>query len=375
MTSILLKQLPFNFNEWLEKHSQAVFITSITLLMFTSLSGLLVTVSLFFTESSVGLPYVEGVQNFVLNNMLWLLILLGIGFLGMMTSLKPVLESYYARQMTPAAPTQPEELFDAIALDKLAQAYLRQGEYSKALPLVEQALQLRQQTLGRQHPDTATSLNNLAYLYHLQGKYDKALPLYEQALQIRKQVLGQQHPSYATSLNNLALLYDSQGEYDKALPLFEQALQIREQVLGKQHPSYAASLNNLAGLYNSQGEYDKALPLYEQALQITKQVLGQQHPDYAQSLNNLAGLYYSQDKYDKALPLYKQAIEILVKVLGEQHPDTKKVKHSYQSLLQQLGNSKLPETIPKAAAPVLNRNAPCPCGSGQRYKHCCGQAV
>jgi len=330
MTSILLKQLPFNFNEWLEKHSQAVFITSITLLMFTSLSGLLVTVSLFFTESSVGLPYVEGVQNFVSNNMLWLLILLGIGFLGMMTSLKPVLESYYARQMTPAAPVQPEELFDAIALDKLAQVYFKQGEYSKALPLVEQALQLREQTVGRQHPDTATSLNNLAYCYHAQGEYDKALPLYEQALQIRKQVLGQQHPSYATSLNNLALLYDSQGEYDKALPLFEQALQIRKQVLGEQHSNYATSLNNLAGLYYSQGEYDKALPLFEQALQIDKQVYGDKHPDVATDLNNLAALYKSQGKYDKALPLYEQAIQIFVKVLGDKHPNTQLVKENYE---------------------------------------------
>ncbi len=288
MTFMLLKQLPFNVNEWLEKHSQAVFITSITLLMFTSLSGLLVTVSLFFTESLVGLPYIGGVQNFVSNNMLWLLILLGIGFLGMMTSLKPVLESYYARQMTPAAPVQPEELFRAIALDKLAQAYLKQGKYSKALPLVEQAWQLREHTLGRQHPDTATSLNNLAYLYK------------------------------------------SQGEYDKALPLFEQALQIRKQVLGQQHPDYAQSLNNLAGLYYSQGECDKALPLLEQALQIAKQMLGQQHPDYATSLNNLAKLYRKQGEYDKALPLYEQAIEILVKALGDKHPNTQLVKKNYE---------------------------------------------
>jgi len=153
-----------------------------------------------------------------------------------MTSLKPVLESYYARQMTPAAPVQPEELFDAIAHDKLAQVYLKQGEYSKALPLVEQALQLREQTLGRQHPDTATSLNNLAYLYYLQGEYDRALPLYEQALQIDKKVYGDKHPDVATDLNNLAVLYYSQGEYDKALPLYEQAIQIFVKVLGDKHP-------------------------------------------------------------------------------------------------------------------------------------------
>jgi len=176
-------------------------------------------------------------------------------------------------------------------------------------------------------------------------------------------------------LNNMGYYLETIAEYDQALPLYEQALQIHKQVLGLQHPDTAVSLNNLAALYESQGEYDKALPLHEQALQIKKQVLGLQHRDTATSIWWLAMYYEKMLDYEQALLLYEQAVEILVKVLGEQHPDTKKVKHSYQSLLQQLGNSKLPETIPKAAAPVLNRNAPCPCGSGQRYKHCCGQAV
>jgi len=36
------------------------------------------------------------------------------------------------------------------------------------------------------------------------------------------------------------------------------------------------------------------------------------------------------------------------------------------------------ELPPKEAKPVLSgisRNAPCPCGSGQKYKHCCGKLV
>ncbi len=45
------------------------------------------------------------------------------------------------------------------------------------------------------------------YLYYSQGKYEQAEPLYQQALEMRRQLLGQQHPSVATSLNNLALLY------------------------------------------------------------------------------------------------------------------------------------------------------------------------
>ena len=39
------------------------------------------------------------------------------------------------------------------------------GEYAKAEPLFQEALQIRQKVLGPEHPDTAQSLNNLAGLY------------------------------------------------------------------------------------------------------------------------------------------------------------------------------------------------------------------
>ncbi len=38
------------------------------------------------------------------------------------------------------------------------------------------------------------SLNNLAVLYLTQGKYEQAEPLYIQALELRKQLLGVNHP-------------------------------------------------------------------------------------------------------------------------------------------------------------------------------------
>ncbi len=71
----------------------------------------------------------------------------------------------------------------------------------------------------------------MAELYHSQGKYAEAEPLYKQALAIRKQQLGDNHPGTATSLNNLAGLYSSQGRYAEAEPLYKQALAIYKQQL------------------------------------------------------------------------------------------------------------------------------------------------
>jgi len=277
---------------------------------------------------------------------------------------------YYqeAAELLPAG----HEIKKAACLNNAGLALYSAGEYEQALPLYQETLKIGEQVLGKQHPHYATYLNNLALLYKSQGKYDKALALYQAPLEIVEQVLGKQHPDYAGSLNNLAALYYSQGQYDQALPLYQEALKVVEQVLGKQHPDYAKSLNNLAGLYQAQGKYNQALPLHQEALTIREQVLGKQHPDYASSLNNLAALYYSQERYEQALPLFQEALDICINVLGKQHPHTQMVMESYSRCLAAVQGV---ENQQEARKDSPHRNAPCPCGSGQRYKHCCGQAV
>jgi tetratricopeptide (TPR) repeat protein len=210
----------------------------------------------------------------------------------------------------------------ATSLNNLAGLYKSQGRYPEAEPLYRRSLQIREQQLGADHPDTATSLNNLAALYYSQGRYPEAEPLYRRSLQIREQQLGADHPDTATSLNNLAALYKSQGRYPEAEPLYRRSLQICEQQLGADHPDTAISLNNLAVLYESQGRYPEAEPLYRRSLQICEQQLGADHPDTATSLNNLALLYESQGRYPEAEPLYRRSLQIREQQLGPDHPDT-----------------------------------------------------
>ena len=69
------------------------------------------------------------------------------------------------------------------------------------------------------------------------GEYAKAEPLYQEALQIKQKVLGQNIPTRRTSLNNLAALYLAMGEYAKAEPLYQEALRIRQKVLGQNIPT------------------------------------------------------------------------------------------------------------------------------------------
>ncbi len=145
--------------------------------------------------------------------------------------------------------------------------------YTLAEPLYQRALHIREQQLGSEHPDVATSLNYLANLYREQGKHAEAEVLYQQALRIREQSLGPEHLDVTTSLNGLAFLFTVQGKYEQAEPLYQRALRICEQQLGPEHPFVAQLLNNLAENYRGQGKYEQAEPLYQRALAIREQIL------------------------------------------------------------------------------------------------------
>ena len=138
------------------------------------------------------------------------------------------------------------------------------------------------------YPSTASSLNNLAELYRTIGQYERALPLYESALEIRRSELGDRHPDTAQGLNNLAALYSSMGQYERALPLYESSLEISRSELGDRHPSTATSLNNLAVLYYNTDRLPEAVTMMSEAVKIREQSLGTKHPDTIEGKKSLA---------------------------------------------------------------------------------------
>jgi tetratricopeptide (TPR) repeat protein len=232
-----------------------------------------------------------------------------------------------------------------LALGRVQQSVLN---YAAALPLLEQALAIREHVVGPAHPATAESLNNLALLHNSMGNYATAQPLYERALAIWEQELGPNHSDTAEGLNNLALLHHTTGNYTAAQPLYERALAIWEQVLGPYHPDTATSLNNLAALHCTLGNHSTAQPLLERALTICEQELGSSHPDTARSLNNLAWLNYNIENYAAAQPLYERALVICEQELGPNHPYTARSLKNLALLHNNMGNY-------TAAQPLLER--------------------
>lgn len=207
-------------------------------------------------------------------------------------------------------------------LNTLAILARNQGDYMQAEKFHLQALNIRQKSLGLQHTATAESINNLAVLYRNQGKYELAEPLLKQSLNIREQSLGSEHPDTLNSFINLAKLYLEQEKYEQARPLLEQALAAFERILDPGHPLIAQNLNLLARLSFEQGDYEQAETLWKRSLAIIEKTLGSEHPTIAESLDALAELYFTQGRYTQAQLLCQRALNIYENKLGSEHPDT-----------------------------------------------------
>ena len=196
------------------------------------------------------------------------------------------------------------------ALSVVAALHSMQGEHTRAEAIYRETVDVYRRAMGEKHPNYLSALNQLAIFYQDRGQYDQAEPLYRQAVAVAKDLFGEDHADYALGVNNLAMLFQAQGELARAEPLFRRSLEIRRRVLGAQHPTYARSLNHLASLYREQGKYAQAEPLLAEAREICRQSVGENHPEYAYSLQRLAELYHVRAQSDKAIPLLQQALTI-----------------------------------------------------------------
>jgi CHAT domain-containing protein/Tfp pilus assembly protein PilF len=215
----------------------------------------------------------------------------------------------------------PEHPDVALTVNLLAVLHSQKGEYARAEPLIQRALEIRVKALGPEHPIVAASLNNLALHYNDLNEYEKAEPLYLRALSIWEKALGPEHPNIAVILHNLALLYGDRGDYRHAESYFQRTLDIWEKALGPEHPNVALALNNLAGDYYQRGDYDKAEEIFQRVLAIREKTIGPEHPRFASTLTGLALVNKARNEYAKAELLYQRSLDIQEKALGREHPD------------------------------------------------------
>lgn len=207
-------------------------------------------------------------------------------------------------------------------LSRVADFLFDRGWWRERELIGETALQLRQDVLGENHPDTISSKLSLAMTYYAQGHYGKAELIDVHVLAVRREVLGERHPDTMNSMASLVATYYQQGRYDEAELVSLHVLSLQREFLGEKHPDTISSMAYLGSTYYQQGHYDKAEPIGLHVLVLRREVLGEKHPETISSMVYLATTYYAQGHYNKAKSVYAKVLDLRKEVLGETHQDT-----------------------------------------------------
>ncbi len=259
------------------------------------------------------------------------------------------LEHGRRRVETLQADRSADRLALADALSRLGMTYHSSGDPAQATPLYEQAVAIREQALGPEHPDTLLALTNLGLALRNAGDMDAARSVHERVLEVRERVLGPDHGDTAHALLCLGMVLQYQGDLTAARSLLERAVRINERNLGPEHNRTTESTDSLAAVLQVQGDYAAALPLLERVLAIRERTLGPSHESTGLSVNNMGHALLRLGDYDAARSHFERALSIIEQVHGPEHPSTLTVLGNLAVVLDAQGDH-------AAAAPLLERN-------------------
>lgn len=225
------------------------------------------------------------------------------------------LSDLYIQNCVAEAFRQQEPYPYSVALTCKALWLRKQGKTQEALPLLNQAVQVR---LTSEHLDkvhAAETYNHIANAYHQLGQFDQAIEQCEKAREIYLERYGKKHENYATTLVNLAGYYISRnapGDRQHAVELGEEAVK----ALPKNHPAYALAINSLVVYYSMSGDKVKAQQ-YAKTAKASLRKVDRNSLGYANVLSNQALRLANAANYEQAAEDAYEAIAIF-----EQHGDS-----------------------------------------------------
>lgn len=191
------------------------------------------------------------------------------------------------------------------------------GERVDALEAFQRSLEIGRAACGPDDAFPALPLIQLAYdAYFTDADLEKAIALLDEARMIQEKNLPAEHPDAAARLKALGLIRQFSGDYTAAHNCFIKHLEIRELCQRPDHPFIAEAHQRLGSLLSTLGDYPGARRHEERALEIDRANHGPDHLFISHSLTGLANLYQGMGDLDRAEQYYRRSLEIQVDHLG-----------------------------------------------------------
>jgi CHAT domain-containing protein/tetratricopeptide (TPR) repeat protein len=251
-----------------------------------------------------------------------------------------------------ARPALAESNTELDALNKQVHQLYQAGKYQEAIPVAKRQVEVAENSLSANHPNTALALNNLAEVLRLTGQFDEAEPLFRRALAINEKALGPEHPNLVAGLHSLAQLLQAANRLVEAEALHRRALAIHEMTVGPDHATLAGSLDNLAVVIQLSNRHQEAEGLYRRALAIKERSFGAHHIAVADTLIGLAYVLAATSRPMDAEALLRRALIIQDAALGSDHPIVATTLSSLARILAALNRSTEAEQLYRRAVTI-----------------------
>ena len=165
----------------------------------------------------------------------------------------------------------------AASLNEWVSVLCYQHQYSAALEPVQEALALTEGLPGSSKRRISL-LELLARIRSSEGDYEAAARFNREALALRRETHGPEHPSRVPALNNLGSSLRRIGDLDAAAEAFQEAIDVEQKSFGEDSgPHLPVLLSNLGGISFKRKDFAAATKLYEQAHQIVLRDSGPEH--------------------------------------------------------------------------------------------------
>ncbi|MDJ0710894.1 MAG: serine/threonine-protein kinase [Woeseiaceae bacterium] len=201
----------------------------------------------------------------------------------------------------------------------IGRVYFGLGQYPQSRELLEEALAIRQATLGDSHRDVAAAQTDLAKLLVRAGEHENARQLLHSALTISVTEHGEGSPQVAQVRFLFAELHRATGNVDAAESHARASIESYASLGSGFWLELAETKNLLARILQLRGDLDGALELKRDAIETLRAADGDDHPFMAYYLQNLGVTLLSMNDFDGADVALAEATEVARRVLGEDH--------------------------------------------------------
>lgn len=198
----------------------------------------------------------------------------------------------------------------ATAKNNEASALQRLNRLPEAEELVGEALKVREEVLGPQHPRVGTTLLVRGDIRSARGAHDGALEDYRRALDIVIAANGADGLEAARAQSELGNELGIVKRVNEAVQLLQTALATTRARLGPEHALVAATLENIGVAYARSDRMNEALPYFMDALALQEKILPRDDPRLAGPYQNYGSLLSDMDRCGEAIPYFEHALRI-----------------------------------------------------------------